>query len=251
MKTTETPKDWEIKDRLYTLINKKPLTLRLSSRHSARSPLLYFDENSGEQRELRYATNMSSPFVDEQNGTATLGHIVFQDGRLFVPKEQQNLQNLLSLYHPRREREYREHRPQIIAQYDIEDIELEIDALNIAKTLDIEQAEAIMRVEEGSRVNKMSSREIKRDLLIFAKRKPKLFLDLVNDENVQLRSVAIKAVENRIIKLSQDNRTFSWASNGKKLMTVPFDENPYSAMASWFQTDEGLEVFKSIQKKLS
>jgi hypothetical protein len=251
MKTTETPKDWEIKDRLYTLINKKPLTLRLSSRHSARSPLLYFDENSGEQRELRYATNMSSPFVDEQNGTATLGHIVFQDGRLFVPKEQQNLQKLLSLYHPRREREYREHRPQIIAQYDIEDIELEIDALNIAKTLDIEQAEAIMRVEEGSRVNKMSSREIKRDLLIFAKRKPKLFLDLVNDENVQLRSVAIKAVENRIIKLSQDNRTFSWASNGKKLMTVPFDENPYSAMASWFQTDEGLEVFKSIQKKLS
>jgi hypothetical protein len=194
---------------------------------------------------------MSSPFVDEQNGTATLGHIVFQDGRLFVPKEQQNLQKLLSLYHPRREREYREHRPQIIAQYDIEDIELEIDALNIAKTLDIEQAEAIMRVEEGSRVNKMSSREIKRDLLIFAKRKPKLFLDLVNDENVQLRSVAIKAVENRIIKLSQDNRTFSWASNGKKLMTVPFDENPYSAMASWFQTDEGLEVFKSIQKKLS
>tara|TARA_R100000664_G_scaffold1760_1_gene4598 strand:- start:287 stop:1042 length:756 start_codon:yes stop_codon:yes gene_type:complete len=251
MKTTETPKDWEIKDRLYTLINKKPLTLRLSSRHSARSPLLYFDENSGEQRELRYATNMSSPFVDEQNGTATLGHIVFQDGRLFVPKEQQNLQKLLSLYHPRRDREYREHRPQIIAQYDIEDIELEIDALNIAKTLDIEQAEAIMRVEEGSRVNKMSSREIKRDLLIFAKRKPKLFLDLVNDENVQLRSVAIKAVENRIIKLSQDNRTFSWASNGKKLMTVPFDENPYSAMASWFQTDEGLEVFKSIQKKLS
>ena len=111
MKTTETPKDWEIKDRLYTLINKKPLTLRLSSRHSARSPLLYFDENSGEQRELRYATNMSSPFVDEQNGTATLGHIVFQDGRLFVPKEQQNLQKLLSLYHPRREREYREHRP--------------------------------------------------------------------------------------------------------------------------------------------
>ena len=123
--------------------------------------------------------------------------------------------------------------------------------MNIAKTLDIEQAEAIMRVEEGSKVNKMSSREIKRDLLIFAKRKPKLFLDLVNDENVQLRSVAIKAVQNRIIKLSQDNRTFSWASNGKKLMTVPFDENPYSAMASWFQTDEGLEVFKSIQKKLS
>jgi len=33
-------------------------------------------------------------------------------------------------------------------------------------------------------------------------------------------------------------------------MTVPFDENPYSAMASWFKTDEGLEVYKSIEKKI-
>ena len=32
-------------------------------------------------------------------------------------------------------------------------------------------------------------------------------------------------------------------------MNVPFDENPYSAMAAWFKTDEGLEVYKSIEKK--
>ena len=36
----------------------------------------------------------------------------------------------------------------------------------------------------------------------------------------------------------------------KNLMTVPFDENPYSAMAAFFKTDEGVEVFKSIEKKL-
>ena len=34
-------------------------------------------------------------------------------------------------------------------------------------------------------------------------------------------------------------------------MTVPFDEHPYSAMAQFFKTDEGLEVFKSIEKKFS
>jgi hypothetical protein len=33
-------------------------------------------------------------------------------------------------------------------------------------------------------------------------------------------------------------------------MTIPFDENPYTAMAAFFKTDEGVEVFKSIQKKL-
>ena len=69
----------------------------------------------------------------------------------------------------------------------------------------------------------MSSSEVKRDLLIFAKRNPNLFLELVNDENVELRNFAIKAAEANIIKLSQDQRTFSWVSNGKKLMQVPFD----------------------------
>ena len=67
-------------------------------------------------------------------------------------------------------------------------------------------------------------------------------VELANDENVILRNFAINAVEANIVKLSQDNRVFTWASNGRKLMTVPFDENPYSAMAVWFQTDEGLEV---------
>ncbi len=76
-----------------------------------------------------------------------------------------------------------------------------------------------------------------------------LFLELVNDDNVQLRNLAIKAASLNIIKLSQDQRTFAWGSSNKKLMTVPFDENPYSAFAAYLKTDEGVEVFKSIEKK--
>jgi hypothetical protein len=77
-----------------------------------------------------------------------------------------------------------------------------------------------------------------------------MFLDLVQDENVVLRNFAIKARELGIIKLADDQRTFKWGTNNRKLMSVPFDENPYSALAAWFKTDEGLEVYKSIDKKL-
>ena len=242
---------WEIKDRNYFLTNDmSPLTYTLSSRHSRRYPLLYFDEETGSQRELRYATNQNSPFVDEQEGTVTLEHIVFRDGVLMVPKEKQALQKLLSLYHPLRNKKYKELDHKAVATNEIEDIESEFAALSAARELDIEHCEAILRVEIGSRVSELSSKEIKRDLLIFAKRNPILFLELVNDENVELRNFAIKAAEANIIKLSQDQRTFSWASNGKKLMQVPFEENAFSALAVWFQTDEGLEVLKSIQKKL-
>jgi len=51
--------------------------------------------------------------------------------------------------------------------------------------------------------------------------------------------------------LSPDQRTFTWGSNDRKLMIVPFDENPYSALAAWFKTDEGVEVFRSIEKRLN
>ena len=243
--------NWEIKDRHYYLVGKQPLTYTIPSRHSVKRPLLWFDPERNEQREIRYATNMNSVFVDEQKGEATLGHIMFKDGHLHVPKEFQSLQKLLSIYHPFLNKRYKEHDSVVEAQDELQTIELELEALNIATSMDIDMAEAIVRVEIGSSVSKMSSKEIKRDLLLFAKRNPVLFLDLANDENVQLRNFAIKAKEANIINLSQDQRTISWASNGKKLMTVPFDENPYSAFAAFLQTDEGVEVYKSIEKKFA
>ncbi len=242
---------WEIKDRVYYLNkNKKPLSYTIPTRHSRKTPLLYFDKKTGEQKEIRYATNQNSVFVDEQKGEVTMGHIVFRDGDLRVPKEKQNLQKLLSLYHPLKGKVYEEFSAVEVAIEQLDVLDLQLDAMNLAKQIDIDQAEAILRVELGSKVDLISSKELKRDTLLFARNNPKLFIQLVHDENVQLRNVAIKAAESGIINLSQDQRTFTWASNGRKLMNVPFDENPYSAFAAFLKTDEGVEIYKSIDKKL-
>ena len=243
---------WEIKDRVYFLKgNKNPLTLTLPGRHTKKHALLYFDDFSGKQREIRYATNQDSPLVDEQKGECTMGHIRFDDGDLKVPKEQQSLQKLLSLYHPLRDIVYQEFSAIENATEDLDILDLQIDALNYARDMDVDQAEAIMRVEHGSKVTKMSSKELRRDLLLFARNNPNLFINLANDDNVMLRNIAIRAAELNVIILSQDQRTFTWGSNGRKLMTVPFDENPYSAMAAYFKTDEGIQVFQSIEKILN
>jgi hypothetical protein len=242
---------WEIKDRIYYLKGKKtPLTHSIPGKHTRKHSLLYFDPETGKQREIRYATNQDSPLVDEQNGECTMGHIRFLDGKLLVPKEKQNLQKLLSLYHPLKGRIYEEFSAVEKAEDELDILDLQIDALNAARSMDIDQAEAILRVEKGSAVNSMSSKELKRDLLVFARNNPVLFINLANDENVMLRNFAIRASEANIIKLSQDQRTFTWTSTGRKLMNVPFDENPYSAFAAFLKTDEGVEIYKSIDKKL-
>ena len=238
---------WEIKNRVYYLKgNKKPLSRSIRS-----SNIYYFDEEKGYERELKYCTNQKTPFVDEMKGDQRLEHIIFRNGALFVDKEKTVLQKLLSLYHPHRNELFFEHKPVEIAKNQLDWLEFEVEALKIAKDMDIDMAEAIMRAEVGSEVNNLSSKELKRDLLLFAKKNPKLFLELTTDDNVKLRNFGIKAVENGILLLSQDQRHFKWRSTGRKIMTVPFDEHPYSALAAWFKTDEGMEIYSKIEKRMN
>jgi hypothetical protein len=236
---------WEIKDRVYYLKGKRPLSQMIRSAN-----IYWFDENKGFERELKYCENQQTCFVDEMKGDQRLSHIIFRNGALHVGREKTVLQKLLSLYHPEKDLTFYEWQPVANAASDIDILEMEIEALNAAQNLDIDMMEAVMRVEVGSGVANMSSKELKRDLLLYAKRNPGLFLELVNDENVHLRNFGIKATELGILKLSKDQRTFMWGSNDRKLMTIPFDEHPYSALAAWFKTDEGMEIYSNIEKRL-
>jgi hypothetical protein len=239
--------EWEIKDRVYYLKgNNKPLSYMLRTNN-----IYYFDQEKGYERELKYCQNQRTPFVDEMKGDQRLEHVVFRNGVLFVEKNKTVLQKLLSLYHPHNGNIFYEHKPEAVAENQIETLEMEADAILIAREMDIDMAEAIIRVEKGSEVSNMSSKELKRDLLVFARNNPALLLELASDDNVQLRNFGIKATELGILKLSSDQRTFSWGSNNRKLMTVPFDEHPYTALAHWFKTDEGMEIYANIEKRLN
>jgi len=239
--------EWEIKDRVYLLKDgKKPLSRSLKA-----AGVYYFDKDLGYERELKYCQNQITSFVDEMKGDQRLEHIIFRSGSLFVEKEKTVLQKLLSLYHPHRDKLYEEYKPAAIAADEIDILNIQVDALIAARNIDIDMAEAIMRVEKGSEVSQLSSKELKRDLLVFARNNPKLFLELADDENVMLRNFGIKAVEAGILRLSSDQRNFMWGSNGRKLMVIPFDEHPYTALAHWFKTDEGMEIYSNIEKRLN
>jgi len=239
--------EWEIKDRVYLLKGgKKPLSRSIKSAN-----IYWFDEEAGYERELKYCQNQKTPFVDEMKGDQRLEHIIFRSGSLFVEKEKTVLQKLLSLYHPHKDKVYEEFKPAKLAADEIDVLEMQVDALTAARSVDIDMAEAIMRAEVGSKVSDLSSKELRRDLLVFARNNPKLFLELADDENVMLRNFGIRAVEAGMLRLSSDQRNFLWGSNGRKLMVIPFDEHPYTALAHWFKTDEGMEIYSNIEKRLN
>ena len=242
-------KNWEVKSRTYKLVGASPLTWTIQTKHTRKKPLLWFDEDKRVNREIRYATNQNSLFVDEQDGYVTMGHVYFDEGMLHVPKNQQPLQKLLSLYHPQAESQWKELKPEKATMDAVEKAEKTLDALNLVTELEESHLIAILRTEHGSSVNGWSPSQVKRMGFALANKNPKLFIELSEDEDVQLRNTAVAAAEAGIVKLTNNNTTFETKS-GKKLFTVPFDTNPYQAFAQWFKTDEGVDALKSIEKKL-
>lgn len=239
----------EQKDRVFILKgNSSPIRLMISVKHTSRRPLTYFDGSLN--RALRYATNQLTPFVDEQDGVVTLEPVTFENGTLIVPSWNVNLQKFLMI-HPQFNKLFFELDKEQEASKEVEDIYNEIDAQVEAKNLDINDLEAIARVVMKGNISSMTSSELRRDMIIWAKKNPSEFMNLINDENLKLRNLAVRAVEMNILHIKQDNRTVVWGDNKKEqIIVAPYGENVYSALALFFKTDEGLDVLQNITNKL-
>ncbi len=230
--------------------NFKPLTYMLPSRHTSRSPLLHFDGTSN--RPLRYAKNQKSPFEDEQDGNVVLEPIIFEDGMLAVPKENPVLQEFLYL-HPQRDMVFEEIDNERDAQEDLEIINYEVDALIAAKECGIDTMEIMCRVLLGSNPEKLSTAELKRDILLYARNYPEEFLDALNDPMVKIQNLVAKCFEQNKLGLRNKGKDvyFNLKTNKTKLLTVPFGENPQYIVASYLNSDDGLETYKLLDKVIN
>ena len=246
-------KQGELKDREY-LLNRKtsPITFSIPAKDTATRRLLHFDGEKNQQRALRYARNQKSPFVDEQDDNAILESIVFEDGVLRVPKQNVQLQQFLAL-HPENTlnggNTFYEFNPEEQAAKNIEELNREVDALILAKTLDLNKMLSIGRVYLSGNVDAMSTAELKRDILLFAKNSPEEFMEAANDPELELDNIAARAIAEEFVIVKQGKDIYyNLRDNKKKILTIPFGELPVNALAKWLHSEAG-EVFHTYLKK--
>ncbi|MDA8940721.1 hypothetical protein N9H34_01160 [bacterium] len=233
--------------------NQYPLSYMLASRHSKRSPLLHFDDDQGINRPLRYARNQKSPFEDEQDGNAILEPIVFEDGMLMVEKQNQALQQFLH-YHPSNGMVFEEINNSRDAAEELQHVEMELEAQIEAKkiTNDVDKLTSVCRVLMGNHVDNMTIPELKRDILLYAKARPEDFMDTINDPMLELMDTIHQFMMAGFIVYRNNNKDvyYNLPNNKKKMLTVPYGEDPNYIIGSFMQSDEGLEVFKLLKNKL-
>ena len=225
-----------------------PLSFMLPTRNSRRSPLLWFDEERGENRALRYARNQKSPFEDEQDGNAIVEPVIFEDGFLVVNRTNQVLQKFLE-YHPLYGKYFVLVDNEKDAEEEMESLAVEVDALIEARQLSIDQMESICRVMYGRNTDKMTTAEMKRDVLVAAKKNPQGFLDMLGDPELKYNSSIQKFFDEGYLSTRREGTEvwFSTDNNKKKMLTVPFGVEPTQAAASFLKSDEGIEALKMLE----
>jgi hypothetical protein len=239
-------------DKTYRLTrDAAPLSFMLPVRNSRRSPLLYFDEDKGINRALRYAVNQKTPFEDEQDGNAIVEPVVFEDGFLNVSRTNQVLQEFLH-YHPLNGKRFEEVNAEKDAAEEVEWLNAEVDALVEARKLTIDQLETLGRVAIGANAVNMTTAELRRDMLIYAKHDPDSFLKMVSDPMVKLQSNVQKLFDERLLAFRNNQKEvyFNLPGNKKRMMSIPFGEDPMYVVTSYMQSDEGVEILEYLEKQL-
>lgn len=234
-------KDWVVKARTYVLAGDASPPLRqIRTRHQYDNHLMVFDEGKKVNRELRYASNQKSPFVDEQaDKDVRVEHIFFKDGMLFTNREDIAMQQFLSVT-PDNGIIFLELKPESEAEEQVEDFEVRAIAYDIVKNASLDTIAAYMYTEIDDAVFLTTSKELKRDLYVVADGAPEHLIAMADDKSTELKYIARKAVKFDILTIADNGRTIKWTKNGRKVLAVSMEETPYSALAAYFLTDDGI-----------
>jgi hypothetical protein len=229
---------------------KSPVSFILQSRDTPTKRLLYFDEKSGRNRSLRYASNQTSPFQDEQDDNAILEAIVFEDGILQVSDKNPVLYEFLKL-HPENGDVFFEWDPAKDAEEKLKNEDLVLDAKIAARSLTPDRMASVIRVFTGKNTDKMSSSELKWEIMNIAEAYPQDFMDSLEDPELVIEDIAFRAFKDGYFATRNHGRDvhFNLKDNRKRAFSVPLNETPETALSAWLKTEEGQESYKFLLRE--
>jgi len=209
-----------------------------------------YDEEMDTVREIRYCPNEPSIFVDEQSQNAKRETILFEGGRLFIPKSKPNLRKFMEL-HPHNTANdgslFSKVDTQAKAKLDLEKEFLVSDAVIKVRDTDINDLLPVA-LYFNIDVNQAVS-EIRYNLLTLARKRTEEFMNAFDDPTVMARSIAKQASDYQFIKL-RENGVY-WYDTNKIIVSVPVGRNALDVITRFLLTEQGATVYADLEDKLS
>jgi hypothetical protein len=139
------------------------------------------------------------------------------------------------------------------ATIDIEELNIELDAQIAARSLSLDTMLSVAQLIYGSVIDTMTTPEIKRDILLYAREYPKQFLEMIEDPDLEDSAMASKALNAGMFTLRNNNKEiwFNLPGNKRKLMNIQPGEDPVSLLTIYFESEEGAPIAEIVKSKLS
>lgn len=216
-----------------------------------------YDPVNNKSVPIRYSANEESIFKSEQPKHVELTTILFTNGSLKVNQDRPNLLEYLRLCNwnkgnPNRVKGkapiFYEYDPEAVAAQLIENEELEIDARHKAKNMDFEELKSLA---QGIKMNvNRSAKEIRHDMMIFAKNQPREFMDCLDNPVLKRRVEVLDAIELGILRKEQRAMFMKETLGDTSLVVIPVGQDPLDYFVEWTLTEkEGEEAWKKVEKK--
>ena len=88
---------------------------------------------------------------------------------------------------------------------------------------------------------------------MYAKTAPHGFLNVLNDPELKIKPKIRKFFEEKLLVMRNGDKEvwYNTNTNKKKMLSVPFGQDPYDMVAHFLQSDEGLDSLKMLETILS
>lgn len=250
-KSTAVKKEYSFKE--FNNTKSRPSSFKIISGGGIVCPIktnvTVFDKEHNRVRQIRYAPNEPSIYVEEQSEHAQREHIVFRDKMLFVPVEKPNLLEFL-MKHP----DNRVNGGSLFEMIDKsrsaeEELEREFtqfEAIGMVRDKDISELLPVAMFL-GISTNRKSA-EIRRDLLMDAKKNPTRFVELFDNPQVKCKSAVLQAVDFQILNKKADG--MYWFDTNRLIVTAAAGLDPVDVMTRFCLTEKGAPVYDRLIEEL-
>lgn len=208
-----------------------------------------FDKDTDTVRQMRYAPNENSIWVDEQSDNAKKEAVIFRNGKLMVPKEKPNLRRFLE-NHPQNMANGGSTFKIVNETKKAEDILAkefsQVEAVAAVRDKDIQELLPVA-IYYGLNIDRSTS-DIRYDLLKIAKKKPTEFIQAFDSPQVVARSIIRQAADYQIIDLRKDGAY--WFDSNGLIVSVPVGQKAMDVVTRFCLTEKGSSVLASIEERL-
>lgn len=214
-----------------------------------KTEITIFDKQQNKVRQIRYCPNEPSVYVEEQSEHARREHIIFRDKMLFVPAEKPNLLEFLAL-HP----DNKANGGKLFEMIDKsrsaeEELDREFSQFEaVAMVRDKDLSELLpVAMYLGINTNRKSA-EIRRDLLMDAKKNPTRFIELFDNPSVKCKSAILQALDFQILNKKADG--MYWFDTNRLIVTAAAGLDPVEVMTRFCLTEKGAPVYEKVLEDL-